>query len=137
MREALAGTVAATDVLNVDYLRQRALGRQGRNLTQDGIDAINSAYQALINNRFAANRDRFTNAYLTVTFVRTRRSTHIVDGLIMRNGNPYRYTTYAYFASQTTCRFYDVVIEGVFTLSRWLLFNDSLEDLYRENNIRQ
>lgn len=133
---ALRGDTAATDVLNIDLLRQRALGQQGRTLAETQAARINTAYIQLINDRFTSNRNRFANADLTVTFFNLRRTTYVVNGMINRNGSPYRYTALTYFTSSTSCRFYDITIEGIFGLGSWLRNHNSLKALYREYGIQ-
>lgn len=133
---ALRGDTDASDVLNIDLLRQRALGRQGRNLAASQTAQIDAAYTQLINERFISNRNRFANAELTVDFFNLRRSTYVVNGMINRNGSPYRYTALTYFTNNTSCRFYDITIEGIFGLGSWLRNHDSLQALYREYGIQ-
>lgn len=132
---ALEGQVAAADILNLDLLRQMALRREERGITDYAREQISAAFEGLINRRFVSNRHRFAGATLIVRVIDVRRQTHIVSGTIVSNSGTYSYQTPMYFTGANSCMFYDVTIEGVFRLSSWLRNHGSLQSLYEQHGV--
>ena len=121
LNNVLAGRMNMQNAVDFTQVLRQVLGPAGRSVAQAELEknalALAEIYQPLID----THAHRFQKSMVQVKFVKPRRrSTYIVEGVIIDTGTIYSFTVGGFFRSSTDCKFYNIWIEGARSMVRYL-----------------